>query len=349
MGGDDWQQRSTQLFVHFGPAPTVLDSLTVLTGGDDKTARIWKASRTDPLSWEQVAVLHGHCDSVRAVAWRPDEKARSSRVVIAAGLADSTIVLWHSHMAPHDRRVFEVFATLSGHSGAVRSLDWTWDGAFLASGSTDATARIWNSEGWHEVAKLERGLPSSGNCAGLKAVAWSPDGKHLAAGGARGTQRWERPPVGAVGDMSWVRGAATGEATDPGDAGIWGGLGPDREFLPLPPAPEGRENSGEASTAAEDHPDRPAWRVEGTPLFEDGTAGDFVEDAVERLVADGFDHTKSLLALEAAGGDETLARTFLWQMKKIFELRLDDGDGWWWSLKNKNHRPFDRDGSKSNG
>lgn len=90
-----------------------------------------------------------------------------------------------------------------------------------------------------------------------------------------------------------------------------------------------QENSGEASTAAEvDHQDRPAWRVEGTPLFEDGTAGDFVEDAVERLVADGFDHTKSLLALEAAGGDETLARTFLWQMKMFgpIQVRLDDGD-----------------------
>lgn len=155
----------------------------VLTGGDDKTARIWKASRTDPLCWEQVALLTGHCDSVRAVAWRPDpDKVRQqNRVVIAAGLADSTIVLWHSPSAPHDRRSFEVFATLSGHSGAVRSLDWSWDGTLLASGSTDATVRIWHCMPREavEMAKLE-----VQSCAGVKAVAWAPDGLKLATGGA---------------------------------------------------------------------------------------------------------------------------------------------------------------------
>eukprot|EP00435_Cladocopium_sp_Y103_P074918 s219_g52.t1 len=162
----------------------------VLTGGDDKTARIWKASRMDPLCWEQVAILNGHCDSVRAVAWRPDpDKVRTqNRVVIATGLADSTIVLWQSHVAPHDRRSFEVFATLSGHSGAIRSLDWAWDGTQLASGSTDATTRIWHCDGWQEVAKLE-----VGTCAGVKAVAWSPDGRKLATGGADAILRvWTR-------------------------------------------------------------------------------------------------------------------------------------------------------------
>ena len=30
-----------------------------------------------------------------------------ARVVVAAGLADSTIVLWRASSAPHDRRAFE--------------------------------------------------------------------------------------------------------------------------------------------------------------------------------------------------------------------------------------------------
>mmetsp|Transcript_85456 Transcript_85456/g.204798 ORF Transcript_85456/g.204798 Transcript_85456/m.204798 type:complete len:476 (+) Transcript_85456:24-1451(+) len=179
----------------------------VLTGGDDKTARIWKASRTDPLRWEQFAVLPGHSDSVRAVAWRPDK----ARVVVAAGLADSTIVLWRASSAPHDRRAFEVFATLSGHTGGIRSLDWAHDGTMLASGSKDATARIWHCDRWKELATLRAHSP-----AGVQAVAWSPDSTRLATAGAdailrvwtsssRDPTKWEEPPVEFKGHLSAIR------------------------------------------------------------------------------------------------------------------------------------------------
>ena len=175
------------------------------------------------------------------------------------------------------------------------------------------------------------------------------------------------------------------------DHGIWGGLGPDREFLPLPPAPEGRviyrsakddeldmfteleaAATGEkppedpavepaADTASAEvpaiNPDgvpvekvelpekvadvtppiRPAWRVEGTPLFADAALGDVaLDDAVERLASAGVEPAECLLALEAAGGDEDLARSFLWQMKRrtaahgLLEiLGRQFGVGWW--------------------
>lgn len=94
-------------------------SFQVLTGGDDKSARIWKASRQDSSCWEQVVVLRGnHSDSVRAVAWRPDEGQRQHRVVIAVGLADSTIVLWQSSTPPHDRRCFEASTSPSESAAA---------------------------------------------------------------------------------------------------------------------------------------------------------------------------------------------------------------------------------------
>ena len=141
------------------------------------------------------------------------------------------------------------------------------------------------------------------------------------------------------------------------ERGIWGGLGPDREFLPLPPAPEGRivyrsakdselDMFGEGPEVPEetektersenntqkDHKDersgdlvetegfeRPSWRIEGTPLFAStdttlafglGESALF-EDAVARLASTGVEYTKCVLALEAAGGDEDLARSFL--------------------------------------
>mmetsp|Transcript_50959 Transcript_50959/g.95355 ORF Transcript_50959/g.95355 Transcript_50959/m.95355 type:complete len:306 (-) Transcript_50959:26-943(-) len=170
--------------------------------------------------------------------------------------------------------------------------------------------------------------------------------------------------------------------------GIWGGLGPDREFLPLPPAPEGRvvhrsakdtevdifadmfeqaeDQSQEPEEASEQKPPekpleevvagkpamkqeerceeepapdasgethdlpgpeliappsgkRPIWRIEGAPLFAADSALELLglseeamfEDAVGRLALSGFEITKCYLALEAAGGDESLARQFL--------------------------------------
>jgi len=122
------------------------------------------------------------------------------------------------------------------------------------------------------------------------------------------------------------------------------------EWASLPPAPEGHIRHWRASdedldifggggqsedgTEPAARPDsdptadsggecnlRPVWGTAGAPLFEglsaaglDGGVVDealLFEDAVGRLAALGFDPTKCNLALEAAGGDENLARAFL--------------------------------------
>lgn len=192
---------------------------------------------------------------------------------------------------------------------------------------------------------------------------------------ACGGERWVKRQMTAAALRARTKPAKavesdTGATSARWDHGIWGGLGPDREFLPLPPAPEGRviyrsakddeldmfteleaatsekppedptvepaADTASAEVAA--NPDgvpiekvespkkvadvapsaiRPAWRVEGTPLFADAALGDVaLDDAVERLASAGVEPGECLLALEAAGGDEDLARTFLWQMKK---------------------------------
>lgn len=171
--------------------------------------------------------------------------------------------------------------------------------------------------------------------------------------GACGGERWiqKRPMTAAA--LRARREAKRVNTSD--EHGIWGGLGPDREFLPLPPAPEGRviyrsakdndldifadqpvteqnlpnlpepggganssENDPQTPQVVTDPVGRPAWRVEGDPLFSSTDAtllgigeSALFEDAVWRLAASGFEHTKCHLALEAAGGDEDLARTFL--------------------------------------
>ena len=58
------------------------DGKTVVTGGDDNTARIWD------LAGKQLAVLEGHTDSVRSVAFDPDG------TTLFTGSADKTVKAW---------------------------------------------------------------------------------------------------------------------------------------------------------------------------------------------------------------------------------------------------------------
>ena len=199
--------------------------------------------------------------------------------------------------------------------------------------------------------------------------------------GACGGERWiQKRPMTAAALRARKGSKETGtDRTHPsGDThsatlerGIWGGLGPDREFLPLPPAPEGRivyrsakdselDMFGEGPEVPEetektersenntqkDHKDersgdlvetegfeRPSWRIEGTPLFAStdttlafglGESALF-EDAVARLASTGVEYTKCVLALEAAGGDEDLARNLLIGSGATLQKRWSEG------------------------
>ena len=77
------------------------------------------------------------------------------------------------------------FAILEGHDWGVRSVSFSPDGKFLASGSYDWTVKVWEVGSWREVANLGHG--------GLvRSVSFSPDGKFLASGSEDRTVKvWE--------------------------------------------------------------------------------------------------------------------------------------------------------------
>ncbi len=70
---------------------------------------------------------------------------------------------------------------LGGHSFWVNSVSWSPDSKLLASGSSDATVRIWDVSTGNTVTRL-----TSFN-GGVNTVAWSPDGKFLATASAEPT------------------------------------------------------------------------------------------------------------------------------------------------------------------
>jgi WD40 repeat protein len=85
-------------------------------------------------------------------------------------------------------RVWEVAgggeqARLAGHTGTVRSVAFSPDGARLATAGADGTVRVWEVAGGGEQARL------AGHTGTVYSVVFSPDGTRLATAGADGTIR----------------------------------------------------------------------------------------------------------------------------------------------------------------
>jgi TIR domain/WD domain, G-beta repeat len=168
------------------------DGKRVLTGSDDKTARLWDAA-----TGTAVASLAGHQGPVYAVAFSPDGKR------VLTGSFDKTARLW-------DAATGAAVATLAGHTGFVFAVAFSPDGKRVLTGSDDHTARLWDAATGAAVATL------AGHQDQVVAVAFTPDGKRVLTGSWDKTARlWDAATGAAVATLAGHRGAVTAVAYSP--------------------------------------------------------------------------------------------------------------------------------------
>jgi WD40 repeat protein/class 3 adenylate cyclase len=189
--------------VRFSP-----DGSMLVTAGDDGELKVW-----DPETGDPIANISGHGPvlgqsfdrdgSLVAAAW-PDEgtirivdPATGSVVRAISGIDTVPIdtalspdgdLVAVGNAAIEVGMVFDVatgeFAfDLRGHSYSVNSVSWSPDGRWIATGSGDASARIWDGE----TGKLESELV--GHTGTLVTVDWAPDSRRLVTAGSDGTAK----------------------------------------------------------------------------------------------------------------------------------------------------------------
>ncbi|MGE5465209.1 MAG: BTAD domain-containing putative transcriptional regulator, partial [Syntrophothermus sp.] len=114
------------------------DGKYVLTGGHDKTARMW-----DIQTGQQVRQFIGHTDVVPSVAFSPDGK-----YVLTASW-DNTVRLW-------DASTGKELHQFLGHTDSVEIAAFSPDGKSILTGGYDKTARLWDVATGQELRQMNR-------------------------------------------------------------------------------------------------------------------------------------------------------------------------------------------------
>ncbi len=192
----------------------VPDGSALITGGEDKTVRVWEAA-----TGKQLRLLQGHLARVTAVAARTDGRQIASASEDGAiriwdlgpedehrALSEAKDSLWAVAFSPDGKRVAaagadksirvydpetgKLEATLTGAKSPITSLAFLADSNRLVAAGGDQVLVIW------DVAKQKAIKELPGHESAVLSVATSDDGKLVVSGSADKTTRGFDPDAG---------------------------------------------------------------------------------------------------------------------------------------------------------
>ena len=196
------------------------DGRHLVSFSHDKTIRIWDVFTGEPLRVLRPPIGPARQGMLYAGAVSPDGRLLAVAGLVVPSRTESNIELISLDAERMER-------VLTGHSDAIFALDFSRDGRLLASGGTDRTARIWDTQTGvcrHELL---------GHGSAIADVAFSPDGQSLATACRDGTARiWSvangqttavlaghRDDIGSIAWSPDGRTVATG--SDDGSIRLW--------------------------------------------------------------------------------------------------------------------------------
>ena len=158
------------------------DGKRLISVSNDKTIRIWNCKTGELQRVLRPAVGPGPIGTLYGATLSLDG---NTLFVCARGAKENAFPIYSINLATE-----RIVGVLNGHEKSVTRLAFSPDGKWLASGSEDATVRIWD--------------PQTGSCENIfyhrkhsttviQDLAWSPDSKRLASAGTDGTRIWSVP------------------------------------------------------------------------------------------------------------------------------------------------------------
>lgn len=152
------------------------DGKLLATGCFGRVIRIWNIDTR-----KEVAVLEGHTDGVKDLAFSPD-----GRSLVSVGDVETRI--W-------DVTTGKQVRTLAGHTDTGLAVAFNADGTVLATSANDNTVRLWNVANWSEIKELKHSTKVYG-------LAFTSDGTRLAGAGADSSIRfWDLATYQEVADL----------------------------------------------------------------------------------------------------------------------------------------------------
>ena len=156
------------------PIAAISDSYTgdgkyVVVGGYDKTLRVWDLTSGDE-------IFHNTLDQATGVvAISFDGKVIASSSQPFSG--DSRIRIWDTSSGTEISGLMNM-----SHEGSVNSIEFSRNGKYLVSGSSDNIARVWNLSSGIEISSMLHDKA-------VTDVAFSPNGEFVLSGSEDGTAR----------------------------------------------------------------------------------------------------------------------------------------------------------------